>query len=277
MTCLIALLALLFDFSYGHAYWASSAAQPRIVFCDSAACTSATVPGSSTSGFQGAIWLATSTNIADDINGDSVLAVSCGTLLGTANYSSDAGFTSPYNSGAPNNAVTNPPSPVSNPPTVVFTTGSVQSFSFWINHLHTGASHTQATDGWQIRWRDATVSSNTFQNLPVSYSYQSGKFTQYTDSLAPSGCVSGTNDYCAGPFTSDPFVLGTLLTVTFVVPDIVTSDMEIQYFWTLSGVSPAAGVQAVWQSCTDVQVIASASQFYFPVLLASFMLFARVL
>jgi len=276
MTCLIALLALLFDFSYGHAYWASSAAQPRIVFCDSAACTSATVPGSSTSGFQGAIWLATSTNIADDINGDSVLAVSCGTLAGTANYSATAGFVSAYNNGAPNNAVTNPPSPTSSPPTTIWQAGSVQSLSFWINHLHTGASHTQATDGWQIRWRDATGASNTFQNLPISYSYQNS-FTQYTDALNPASCVSGTDDYCSGPFNSDPFVLGTLFTVSFVVPDTVTTDMEIQYFWTLSGVSPATGLQAVWQSCADVQVTASASQFYFPVLLAFFLLLSRVL
>jgi hypothetical protein len=241
---------------FAHAYF-TAPPTPRLLFCSSSLCTGSSTGVSNTSGLQGSIWLANTTLLqASGINGDSVTRVSCGTSLGALNSSALAGYADTYTSGGANSIVLNPGNPSSISTT--WTVGTTQSLSFWINQIHPGLNNTNpSTDGWQLRYRDATSSSSAFTPLAVSFSYGSTPTTQYNSAQTQSNCVSGTNAYCTGPFNSDPFPLGSTISASFVVPNVVTSDLEIQFFWTLSGLSPSSGIQLSWMSCTDVKTVAA--------------------
>jgi len=281
MSLVALLLCALASLASGHFYWINTAGQPspRIDFCSASQCTSAS-PGSPTSGLQGPIWLLTASAISGSsgINGDTITAVSCGTLAGAANYSGGAGYSNAYTNGGPSDATLNPLT-ANGAITTVWKAGSVQSLTFWINQVHPGLVNiAPSSDGWQIRYRDAAAGGN-FQVLPISFTYtsaSSGTITQYTAANDKAACVKGKNTYCTGPFETDSFPLGITVTSSFVVPSVITSDLELQVFWTLSGLVLAPGIQASWMSCTDVMVSA-ASNSIFGLAVVSFSLLVSLL
>jgi len=243
----------------GHAYWKQGSGTPRIQFCTIPECI-ATNPGiAGLSGIQGPIWVWPSASL-NSFNTDNILKNSCGTTSGTVNYSAAAGYTSNYNSGELSNSVTNPGS--AGHITTFWTYGSTQSLTYFINQVHP-LSTLRASDGWQIRWRDAN-SNNNFQVLSVSFAYVTATgdvITQYNSAYTQSDCTQPTS-YCTGPFSSEYFVLGNTITVTFVTPtatEFFGTDLEIQFIWTQSGVGLGNGNQAMWLSCTDVYIAAAAT------------------
>jgi hypothetical protein len=206
----------------GHAYFSNPL--PREVYCVlNPNCTA-----SGNIGAQGPVWQWPQGQL---YNVDPITATSCGT--GNSTFSGTL-TANPTGTGTV---------------MATWTAGSTAVVQFFVSETH--GSENQATwpltDGWEIRYRDATSGTSTFAPLTIN------GITGPGISSTPAG-LPGT-----GPFPSANFVQGGVVSVTVVVPNQVYTDLEIQFIWSQSGLQPALGSgnqrSAMWLSCADVAVI----------------------
>jgi len=200
----------------GHAYFTTPV--PREPYCSN----STTCVNGGALGAQGPVWK-WSTGAA--YSTDTVTATSCGT----------AGGVFVGSAANPTGTATT---------MATWTGGSTATVSFFISETHASENQTEwpGTDGWEIRYRDATDSTSTFTPFTV---------TTITGLSSNTGVVTpGT-----GPFP-DNFVQGNTVTVTVNVPNQAYTDMEIQFIWSQANLHPAGGttLSAMWLSCADVAV-----------------------
>ncbi|CAF2140870.1 unnamed protein product [Rotaria magnacalcarata] len=191
---------------YSHGYF--SYPIPRNAYCTNSSCTS-----NGTLGSQGPVWV---------LPANSSLSVASLTTQTTCNGSNLLPLTNQsvfYDPGLQGKVAASWPA------------GSSQTLQIFISQIHTTENQTiYPTDGWQIRYRDGTQSSSTFNAIPFTYA----------------------NFSTTGPAPGIGFQLGQTVLATITVPPNTTSDGIFQFFWRNNEVGPGV----MWLSCVDVSITA---------------------
>ncbi|UJR19387.1 hypothetical protein I4U23_022517 [Adineta vaga] len=193
----------------GHGYFVYPT--PRNVYCMNSTCTA-----NGTLGPQGPVW---------SLAANSTLAMASVTSQTTCNGSTlltNASLGSTYDSGFSGTA------------SASWRAGSIQTLQIFISQIHTTENQTiYPTDGWQIRYRDGTMSNSTF--TPISFTYIN---VSTTASIGPSPAIG--------------FQLGQIVLAQITVPSTATTDGIFQFYWR----NNEDGSGVMWLSCADVTITA---------------------
>lgn len=191
----------------GHAYFVYPI--PRNIYCSNSSCTSA-----GTLGAQGPVW---------SLPVNNTLSVASPISLKTCNGSSLAMAAPLGKSYDPGYQGTT---------TASWTAGSIQTLQIFVSQIHSIENQTlYPTDGWQILYRDGTLSNSTFSSIPFTY-------------------VNVSTTASIGPSPAIGFKLGQIVQATITVPSIATSNGIIQFYWRNNEV----GTGVMWLSCADITI-----------------------